>query len=63
MFLMLYSIDWTNFIVWLSLLLEIFSNMCIAIACFPGCDVTKFEINFTFLIKVFLHDHKFKTKS
>ena len=29
MFLMLHSIDWANFIVWLPLLLEILHNMCI----------------------------------
>ena len=38
-FLMLYSINWQNFFVWLPLLLEILGNMCIAIICFPGCDV------------------------
>ena len=25
--------------------------MCIAIVCFPGCDVINFETNFIFLIK------------
>ena len=33
MFLRLYSINWSNFIVWLPLLLEILGNMCIAIVC------------------------------
>ena len=33
MFLKLNSINRPNFIVWLSLLLEIFGNMCIAIVC------------------------------
>ena len=33
MFFMLYSINWPNFIVWLTLLLEILVNMCIAIVC------------------------------
>ena len=33
MFLMLYSINWPNGIAWLPLLLEILSNMCIAIDC------------------------------
>ena len=33
-----------NFIVWLSLLLEILGNMRIAIVCFPGRDVKNFEI-------------------
>ena len=32
-FLMLYSINRPNFIVWLPLLLEILGNMCIAIVC------------------------------
>ena len=33
MLLMLYSINWPNFIAWLPLLLEILDNMCIAIVC------------------------------
>ena len=33
MFLMLYSINWPNFIAWLPLLLEILGNMCIDIVC------------------------------
>ena len=33
MFLMLYSINWPNFIAWLFLLLEILVNMCLATAC------------------------------
>ena len=33
MFLMLYSINWSNFIAWLLLLLETLGNMCIAITC------------------------------
>ena len=33
MFLMLYSINWPNIISWLPLLLEILSNMCVAIVC------------------------------
>ena len=32
-FLLLYSINWPNFIVWLPLLCEILGNMCIAIVC------------------------------
>ena len=55
MFLMLYSIDWTNFIVLLPLLLEILGNMCIAIVCFPVCDIIHFEINLIFLIKPFFN--------
>ena len=27
--------------------------MCIAIACFPGCDIANFEINLTFLSNPF----------
>ena len=33
MFLMLYSINLPNFVVWLPLLLEILGNMCITIVC------------------------------
>ena len=53
MFLMLYSISWPNFIVWLPLLLKILGNMCIAIVCFPSCDVIYLELNLAFLIKMF----------
>ena len=52
-FLMLYSINWPNFIIWLPLLLEILCNRCIATVCFPGCDVINFENNLIFLIKPF----------
>ena len=54
-FLILYSINWPNFTVLLSLLLEILGNMCIAIVCFPGCDVMNFEIILIFLIKPFFY--------
>ena len=54
-FLMLYSINWSNFIIWLPLLLEILGNKCIAIVCFPGCDVINFENNLIFLIKPFFY--------
>ena len=54
-FIVLYSINWPNFCAWLALLLEILSNMCIAIVCFPGCDDINFEINRTFLIKPFFY--------
>ena len=61
-FFMLYFTNWPNFIASLSLLLDILINMCIAIACFPGCDVRNFEIKLIFLIKpFFLHDQKVKT--
>ena len=63
-FLILYSINWSNFIVWLSLLLEILGNMCIAIICKPGCDVINSKINLIFLIKPFLYLSKnVKTKT
>ena len=45
MFLMSYSINWQNVIIWFTLLLETLGNMCIAIVFFPSCDVTNFEIN------------------
>ena len=51
MFLMLYPINRPNFIVWYLLPLEILGNMCIALVCFPDCDVIKFEIYFIFRIK------------
>ena len=55
-FLMLYSINWPNFIIWLFLLLlEILINMCIAIVCEPGCNVINFEINLIFLIQSFFY--------
>ena len=52
-FFTLYAIRWLNLIAWLPLLLEILGNMCIIITCFPVCDVIKFEITFSFLIKPF----------
>ena len=51
----LYSINWPNFIVWLSLLFEILGNMCITIVSFSGCDVRNFEINLIFLIKLLFY--------
>ena len=53
MFFMLHYINWPNFVVWFTLLLEILGNMCIAIVCFPICDVINFEINLIFVIKPF----------
>ena len=52
-FLVLYSINWSNFIVWLSLLLEVSGNMCIVIVCYAVCDVINFENYISFLIKPF----------
>ena len=34
-------------------LLEILGSMCIAIICFPSCDIINFEINHIFLIRLF----------
>ena len=48
-----HSVIWSNFVFWFLLLLEILSNMCISITCFPGCEVINFEINLAFLIKPF----------
>ena len=55
MFLLLYSMNWPIFIVWLSLLLEILVTMRIAIVCFSGCDVINIKINLIFLIKLFFY--------
>ena len=43
-FLILDSINWSNLIVWLLLLLEILGNICTAIVCLPSCDVINYEI-------------------
>ena len=53
MLLMLRSINWPSFIVCLVLLLKILGNMCIKIGYWPGCGITKFQINFIFLTKPF----------
>ena len=53
MLLMIHSISWPNFIVWLFLLLVIMGNMCIKIVCYPGYEVIKFQINLIFFIKPF----------
>ena len=62
MFIILYSINWPNFIVSLPLLLEILSNICTAIVCFLGCAAMKFEINLS-IQAVFLREQKCKTKN
>ena len=51
-FPLLYSINWSNFIVWLPLLCEILGNMCIAIVSKPGCDAMNFEVK-DFELKAF----------
>ena len=52
-FRLLYSMNDLNFIVLLSLLLEILGNMCIVIISFPACDIKNFEINLSFLRSCF----------
>ena len=60
-FILLYSINWPSFIVWLDLLRDILGNMFIAIVFQLACDVTNFAVNLIFLIKaLFLHDQKLK---
>ena len=54
-FLMLYFINWLNFIAWFSLLFEILGHMCIVIICCPYREVIHFEINFSLLIKPFFY--------
>ena len=62
--LLLYSINWPNFNVWLHVLYEILSHMCIVNVCKPGCDVITFEINLIFPIKpFFLLYQKFKRRN
>ena len=57
-FLVLYSINWPNFVVWLYLLVEILGNMCIAPVCYPRCGVINFEIDLIFLMKLFFYLNK-----
>ena len=64
MFLLLYSINQLNFIVWLLLVCEIFCNMCIAIVGKPVCGTINFGVKLIFKIKLFfLHDQKVVTKT
>ena len=42
MLLLLYSINWPNFIVWSPLLREILGSMCMVLVCWPDCDVINF---------------------
>ena len=44
-FLLLYYINWPNFIDWLPLLSEILGNISIAVVCWPVYDIINFEIN------------------
>ena len=61
-FLLLHSINWSNFIFWLLLLHEILGSMCMVIACQPGCEAIDFEINI-FLIKPFFNMTRSHDKS
>ena len=47
-FLMLYSINWPNLIVFLHFLYEVLGNMRIVIVCFPVCDAINFQIYLKF---------------
>ena len=62
MFLILYSINWPNLIVWLPLFLEISGNICIEIVCFRNCDEINSEINLIILIRRFLYVTKNSTQ-
>ena len=53
LFLLLYSITWSNFIVWLLLLLEIIGSMFIVIVSYPLCAVINCEIYLSVLINPF----------
>ena len=53
MFIMFSSINWLNFIVWLSLILRYWTICALQLFVFSGCDVINFEVNLIFLIKSF----------
>ena len=62
MFLMLYSVNWSIFNVWLFFVLEMLDNQVLQHLKFcswdvgqPGCDVIKFEANLIFLVKPLWH--------
>ena len=48
MFLVLYSLNWPHFIAWLSLLLEILGNMCIAIVFIQVVTSWILKLNWSF---------------
>ena len=52
MFVMLYSINWSNFVVWLPLLLRI-GLYVYRKYCYPVCDAITLEINIAFLSRRF----------
>ena len=54
-FLVLHSNNWPDIIASLPFLLEVFVNIHVAIACWPGCGIIDCEINLTFLIRQFFN--------
>ena len=60
-YILYWSNYWSNFIVWLLLLLEISGNICLVFVYYPVCDVVNFEINLSFFVKLFSYITK-KTK-
>ena len=52
---LIYFINRSNSIVWFPLRLEILGSMCIAIICCTLCDIKNFEINLSFLFKLFFY--------
>ena len=58
-FLMLYSIKRSNFIVSLRLLLQICCNMCTVIVYDPFCDIINTKVYLSFLIKQFFYMNKY----
>ena len=55
-FCKLCSINWFNFIAWLSLLLQkLDNNICIVIICCPDCDAMYFGITLNLLIQPFFY--------
>ena len=62
-FVTLHFIKWPNLIAWLPLLLEILGNMYIIVICCPVCDILSFEINHSFLIKLFFYITKSQDKN
>ena len=61
-FLVLYSSNWPDFIVWLPLPLEILGNICTEIICLENCDVKIFQINFFFQTMKINNPFVFMTK-
>ena len=58
----MYSLNSSNLIAWIPLILDVLANMCIVIICCPAYDVINLEINRSFLIKSFSYKPKSQTK-